>query len=403
MNMTNDALMRYGFILTVCLSQIVNGILGYNIALLFFSLFIILLSLENSYKFKMRFNFIILWIIFIILSLIVTFLVKDIFLTTKTIIMITTAFLSWRAISIMSYRNIFNKINFISANYLILILAFIFFILGYLGYSLIDILGQQTRSKVGLFHESSHLFLYVGFSYCFLIFSKKVYLPSILFFTMILLSQATTGILIMIMALGIFFLAKKNNIFFPVVVFLVSIIILALIKPDIIDSFIQRISGVFAFNLQNEEQIHLSSMVWLNGWSQAYNYLSETYWIGVGVGNMGQGSFSNLGFYSDFLLYHLGYVLNQIDGSFAASKIISELGFIGILIVVVATVKIYKKLSIFIYMSRAGMNPSPLYAAAAIMLFILLFVRSDGYMSIPFFIAIYFTFFKTSKRKIEGV
>ena len=80
--------------------------------------------------------------------------------------------------------------------------------------------------------------------------------------------------------------------------------------------------------------MNASAIVWLNGWSQAYETFPETYGLGLGFNQMGCGDFVGIGRFSEHIrLWTHGVVLNWNDGSFAASKLVSEFGLVGIGIV----------------------------------------------------------------------
>ena len=93
-----------------------------------------------------------------------------------------------------------------------------------------------------------------------------------------------------------------------------------------------RINGVIA-GLQGDFPTNLSSIIWLNGWSQAYEYFNATSGLGVGFNQMGCENFQYLGMFSPYLLQIEGVVLNAKDGSMMSVKLISELGVIGVLLV----------------------------------------------------------------------
>ena len=122
-----------------------------------------------------------------------------------------------------------------------------------------------------------------------------------------------------------------------IIIFL--IFILAILQLDFLYA---RVEGVLLFidNLDKikiitfkELETYLSGLVWINGWVMAYDNLVYSNFLGLGFNNMGINPNAGLSFPS-----HLGYsydILNAEDGSFLASKLVSEFGLIGVLILLV--------------------------------------------------------------------
>ena len=79
-------------------------------------------------------------------------------------------------------------------------------------------------------------------------------------------------------------------------------------------------------------QLNLSLLVYLNGWEMAKENLLLTNYLGLGLNRMGcNGSFE--GVLGDAIEAISGSRLNFNDGSFLVSKVVSELGVFGILII----------------------------------------------------------------------
>ena len=87
----------------------------------------------------------------------------------------------------------------------------------------------------------------------------------------------------------------------------------------------------------------------MNGFSMAGNYFILTNGLGIGFNLMGcSNDYKYYGNYIEQIIAINGNVLNILDGSFLASKLISELGIIGFLIVVFLMIK-----SIFVLIQGA--------------------------------------------------
>jgi hypothetical protein len=131
-----------------------------------------------------------------------------------------------------------------------------------------------------------------------------------------------------------------------------------------------------------------SAIVWLNGWSQAYDTLLVTRGLGLGLNQMGCGDFVNIGRFSDHIsLWTGGIVLNANDGSFLISKLVAELGAIGLLIASYLLYKSYLATSRYV-LAGGNKNTStdPFLAInviGGICMLLLMFIRSNGYFLEP--------------------
>lgn len=134
--------------------------------------------------------------------------------------------------------------------------------------------------------------------------------------------------------------------------------------------------------------MNASAIVWLNGWSQAYDSIILTSGLGVGLNQMGCGDFYWVGRFSNHIsLWTGGLVLNWNDGSFLASKLISELGILGIVIVAWLTFRSSKAIIAYIFDASRELNASKTVlvanAAGATAILLLLFIRANGYFLMP--------------------
>lgn len=90
----------------------------------------------------------------------------------------------------------------------------------------------------------------------------------------------------------------------------------------------------FSDRLQFSDTDNISTLVWLQGWDLAYSNLVSSKWLGLGIQMLGEAG-SQLGEISYKLERLTGKLMNISSGGFLASKLISELGLLGVLISVV--------------------------------------------------------------------
>ena len=140
--------------------------------------------------------------------------------------------------------------------------------------------------------------------------------------TAILLAPSTTllvGVTVLLVAYLISIRLSSQKIIPILAVAALSILLVATNKWDT-SHHIDRISGITQAN--NSSVTNNSSLIWLNGWSQAYETFVATYGMGTGFNQMGCGRFAYVGEFSYQLLIGSGTILNTENGSFTAEKII---------------------------------------------------------------------------------
>jgi hypothetical protein len=89
----------------------------------------------------------------------------------------------------------------------------------------------------------------------------------------------------------------------------------------------QRIVGVMGA----DETANLSSLVYVQGWQDAWSNLLRTRGMGLGLNMMGCGSLPDVPAREALTLFGLGE-LNAVDGSFPFAKVVSEAGVSGIVL-----------------------------------------------------------------------
>ena len=115
-----------------------------------------------------------------------------------------------------------------------------------------------------------------------------------------------------------------------VVVLVVGVIVLAAVfidYQDLVEPTVLRLRGV----LGSTKDFNMSSLVYLQGWQDAWFNLKRTHGLGLGVNMMGCGALPEV--LARRILAVIGLASkNAEDGSFLFSKVVSETGAAGILI-----------------------------------------------------------------------
>jgi hypothetical protein len=189
-----------------------------------------------------------------------------------------------------------------------------------------------------------------------------------------------------------FIIGLLCSLFFIIKIYKLKIFPLLLILPLIIfgylyyDHVFDRLLGLF--HTSDSFETNLSSLVWLNGFSMANTYAINTNGLGIGFNQMGCNNTGNIGIYSALIASgNNGIVLNFEDGSFAFSKIVSELGFLGYFLTGALT---FYSLNVFYraFKEKELKKINFLILAGAISTLICLYVRSAGYYQLHFIIAL---------------
>lgn len=253
-------------------------------------------------------------------------------------------------------------------------------------------IGGDSYRFIRVQYENSWTALYLSpfIIYNFLI--NKFDKLSIFAVLIIILTSFSSTFLIIILLVLFFILIKSKR----YLLFIPFILPLPLFLYYYVQPFFERIETVI--NYSHSDFMNLSSLVWLNGFSMAGNYFALTKGLGVGFNSMGCSSdFRFYGNYMDQIFALSDSTLNILDGSFIASKFISELGIIGILIVIFLTLK--SMIILFIGMSTrySFINEDRIKVAGAILTIVFLYIRGGGYFQLGFFIALSMLFSLSNK------
>ena len=187
------------------------------------------------------------------------------------------------------------------------------------------------------------------------------------------------GILIksLLLIVGVFFmllifLFKYKSMLFILMAILVLVTSLNTLLPDY---FLDRI-------ILNSESNNLSVLVFLNGWERILLNLNSSNFFGIGFQQL--GFIGENGTFMEKIELMADKQLNLYDGSFLASKIISELGLLGLLYLSIYFLYLFKALKYF--HTKKEKNHQLIFAYSFICsFFIELFFRGIGYFSFTVF------------------
>ena len=164
---------------------------------------------------------------------------------------------------------------------------------------------------------------------------------------------------------------------FMIITFL--FVLIALTDSNTLD----RLNGLFSSSNDSSDR-NLSSLVYLNGWLAAFEYLKQTRYFGIGFNLMGCEG----GIETDLksAIVHLADAyLNYNDGSFLLSKMLSEFGLLSIFILLFLSFNFLKMFHL-ILISTLYKRPMQYFTKLGFALysvsFVFIFVRSTDYFSL---------------------
>lgn len=331
-----------------------------------------LINLKSNYKVNRKF-FLTIFLIFvysIIVSLINynpnsflrTFLSSSLFLGIITLIQILI-------------NNVKIDQIFIKKKHVKLYVMFIFLSL------IIDYVSNYPLNRVGgIFLEPSHLAISIIplLIYYFEIVKFNKLNIVITFIIILAFSFSTTFLLISFLLLifyQIFYFKSRFKTVYFLSISIATVFILFLFSNYVSS----RIIGVFNVT----ENANISSLVYVYGWESAYYYLIESNFLGIGLNAMGQPPFPELRT-SLLLTNEYGEIYSNPDGSFLFSKVVSELGILGLILYFLVFSKIKRLLK---YYSK--ITPElRFYFNNILVLFFASFIRGVGFFDGPFIVAI---------------
>lgn len=207
--------------------------------------------------------------------------------------------------------------------------------------------------------------------------NSKRHIMTIYLLVMLFLSLKLPSVIMMastILTLFIITLRFKHKL----IAYIFSIAILLLIGKYIInldmsDYFVSRLN----FSPENK---NLTSLVYIQGWQDLMANVINTNGIGLGFQRMGTNEPNEL---NEFIFSLSGEYKNISDGSFLASKIVSEFGIIAIILLLTYAKLVIKCLADINVAFKKNINdPIYLFSRITIISFsIELFLRGIGYFS----------------------
>lgn len=265
-------------------------------------------------------------------------------------------------------------------------IVLILFLLSFIGRYIPSIQNFNNVKPILPYNEPSHYTLFIiPFAYYKVFISSKIktkIIYLIIFAVLGLLLVNLTMIVAVLLCAGITFF--KNKILY---VFIIIPIIFPLILNNVGSSYYtERLTF-------SSENTNLSTLVFIQGWQLAYESLKQTYGMGIGFQQLGYFPLDVEAGYIIKLI--IGKEVNVSDAGLTAPKIISELGILGILIVI-----LYLKYFIVILKKlKSEINFKMIFAYSIFLSFSIdLFIRGIGYFNPPFFLFIVSLFIIFTKQ-----
>lgn len=171
--------------------------------------------------------------------------------------------------------------------------------------------------------------------------------------------------------IGLFFTVIFYKSVFKNLVFIFLLVFFTAILFFIHDGFNSRISGLYNYFFAHHNHLNLSSKVYIYGYAASFFNLLETNFLGLGFNAMGCIDISSIdGMFNFFLLNHYD------DGSFLASKVVSEFGLIGVVMLIL----LFAKILIVSY--KGTEKYAPISHILSLTFICIFFIRSPSYYSI---------------------
>lgn len=263
-----------------------------------------------------------------------------------------------------------------------------------------ELSGYRSEGKyTGFYQEPSHLAFSIFPAIAILLGSdrkRSKYFAWIASILLLYFSRTTTFILLLVNFITYKCILDKKfkQLLFFLSVFIALIFIGYIINYDYyIFPIYDRVSSLFIND--NSTLQNLSSLVYLQGWEDGVNNLIRSNGLGVGFNMMGCFPFQESTARVKIISIYGIRGLNDQDGSFLASKIISEFGIFGVFFLLYLILTIFKINSFNRTLQNKQNHIDCQNLASRKMLSILLFssvlimfTRSAGYFASPFFLVI---------------
>lgn len=231
---------------------------------------------------------------------------------------------------------------------------------------------QVLNRPVFPFMEPSHFAIIVApYLIWYLVIPQKninKYMMLVLFGSLLLFINNLTFVCVLLLSSFVSLGVK------PVITVLVIVCFLILLFGVDLDYYASRL--VITDDIKS-----LSTLVWLQGWEEAFINLKDTYGIGVGFQQFGvsdlKGEVASI-----VSLSNNGEPLNRYDGGTLGAKIVGEFGIFGIILLYYMVCEIFKSIRLLLMSNISEMHERELfYNAVVVSFFIEFFVRGVGYFS----------------------
>lgn len=208
-------------------------------------------------------------------------------------------------------------------------------------------------------------------------YSKKIGIFSLLGLLFISRSSTLIGLIIAWVVYRLIFYRNRSLIIYIYLLTLFGVCFIFVDFDGYLAPFFERVTGIFS----EDNTTNLSSMVYLQGVQDSYLNLLRTNGLGLGVNMMGCNPLPDAPM-RDLITAGMGLNLNSEDGSFLASKIISEIGVFGVILYLCA-IMIWLNLERFKKAAVSNDISDALRIQNALIFLFLAssFIRSTGYFS----------------------
>lgn len=205
---------------------------------------------------------------------------------------------------------------------------------------------EQAKYRIfstysGIFNEPSHVAFSLFPSLAILFLSERKALRTLGWVSLFLLFIFSRSSTLVAFVMGWFlYQTMLNASVFRVLIVTVALTcligLMSVIDYDLLVApTVERISGILQIAEDDDTlEAGISSLVYLQGWQDAWYNLGRTNGLGLGFNMMGCSPLPDVPT-RDIIFGGLGYQLNSDDGSFLFSKIASETGLFGIAFLVV--------------------------------------------------------------------
>lgn len=277
----------------------------------------------------------------------------------------------------------------------ILIAILLALLAGRMGVDAMSILAEEVRTKSGFYSEPSHLALHLIplIAYRLLTNFRDPVSWCVIGASLIFVSSATLTAPV-VAIIGLTLASRAKNLLIAIVLpAAVGVGLVWLLSNFSNNPLLDKFMAIASPDLEGVTV--LSSTVWLNGWSQGFEHFTASSGLGVGFNQMGCGSLSTAGFFSP-LVAREGFILNNTDGSFIFSKMVSENGLAGLLLCLYLTIKSAAAIIEWVRSKRHfsftadQLQPYAIRAAGGLTLLIHFYLRGMSYFIFPLIIGVCF-------------